>query len=70
MDYIKVDDIEDATHWVATSDERYTRERVTLGIPYKLFLSRDGEISIIDDYKSDINLWLCHNGYFVKRINK
>lgn len=92
--YITTDNLEEATHWIALSDDRYECNiikkvcrfinskltgkrysddtRVTLDIPYRLFDCRDdGEMVIIDNTGHDINLWLCHHGYFVikKYIN-
>lgn len=43
--------------------------RVVLGKKYPLFKSHyDDEIVIVDNTSKDINLWLCHKGYFVKEI--
>lgn len=43
--------------------------RIILDTPYRLFDCRDdGELVIMDNKGRDINLWLCHNGYFVKKV--
>lgn len=51
-----------------TGKKYSTDERIILDVPYRLFDCReDGELVIIDNTGHDINLWLCHFGYFVKR---
>ena len=69
MTYEQVDNIEEATHWVGLYDPKFEpEERIILYKPYILFESSDGETAIIDELGDDINLWLCHKGYFVKEV--
>lgn len=75
--FIEVKDIEEATHWIPTFDERFPLvkfknnciedSRVTIGKPYKLTKDTyDGEYEIIDNTGKNVNLPVAHHGFFVK----
>lgn len=78
MQFLVVDDINEATHWVAEFDNRierdFLRNRITPGKEYKLVKGEMGwtdwepEIFIKDDcgdYKTHYILW---HGHYIKYI--
>jgi hypothetical protein len=64
---IRVENFEDATHWVATEDENNGYSRVTVGIAYALNWDNSNEEHyIIDDRGLKSLIFLAHNGDLIK----
>ncbi len=71
MQYMKVSNLKEATHWIADEVTNNHMSSVTIGKPYKVYFDEEEqEYYIINDECLKSLIFLAHNGMIVCEINK
>lgn len=69
MNAIKVDSLEEATHWIPEETQPYCDGRIIIGKPYKILYDKVMEEHyMFDEKQANTVWWMTVQGYYIKVV--